>query len=47
MNFEEIKKYLDTLNKKLGVLMRELEPNEVFQMFKQHYDMFKPLFQAV
>lgn len=27
--------------------MRELEPNEVLQLFKQAFESFKPLFYAV
>lgn len=35
------------ITKKIATLVRELEPNEVLQLFKQDVDAFKPLFYSV
>lgn len=47
IKFEDIKKYLDTLTKKLATFQRELELNEVVMDFKQEVDKFKPLFASI
>jgi hypothetical protein len=47
INFEETKRYLETITKKIAILIRELEPNEVLQLLNQDVDAFKPLFYSV
>ena len=47
VNFPEVKKYLEQLSKKMLILNRELEVNEVVQALKHQIDSFKPGFYAV
>ena len=47
INFPETRKYLELVTKKIQVLVRELEPNEVVQALKIQIDAFKPIFYAV
>ena len=46
LNLEATRKYLTTLTKKLTIILRELEPNEVVQTFKTELEAFKPLYFA-
>ena len=46
LNLEATRKYLATITKKLMIILRELELNEVVQTFKTELEAFKPLYFA-